>query len=53
MITDSIKSFVEGVGHAFVATADAAGAPHLAAGRGVLVAAPNRLVSRPGFVRLL
>jgi uncharacterized protein len=44
MITKSIKEFVEGVGHAFVATSDAQGNPHLAAGRGIAVFEPNLLV---------
>lgn len=49
MITEGIKLFAEGVGHAFVATSDAAGHPHLAAGRGVSVFAPNRLVFEAWF----
>ena len=49
MITESIKSFAEGVGHAFVATADQAGNPHLAAGGGVSVSAPNRLLFEAWF----
>jgi uncharacterized protein len=49
MITESIKQFAEGVGHAYVATSDAAGHPHLAAGRGVSVFEPNRLVFEAWF----
>jgi uncharacterized protein len=44
MITEGIKRFAEEVGHAFVATSDAKGNPHLAAGRGVALAEPNLLV---------
>lgn len=49
MITEEIKTFAEGVGHAFVATSDANGNPHLAAGRGVVVATPDRLVFESWF----
>ena len=49
MITESIKTFAEGVGHAFVATADLAGTPHLAAGRGVSFLEQNRLVFEAWF----
>jgi uncharacterized protein len=49
MITESIKSFAEGVGHAFVATSDLSGNPHLAAGRGILVEGLNRLVFEAWF----
>jgi predicted pyridoxine 5'-phosphate oxidase superfamily flavin-nucleotide-binding protein len=49
MITDGIKRFAEGVGHAFVATSDAHGHPHLAAGRGISVSAPNLLVFEAWF----
>jgi uncharacterized protein len=49
MITESIKSFVEGIGHAFVATSDQEGSPHLAAGRGVEVLEKNRLVFEAWF----
>lgn len=49
MITEAIRIFAEGVGHAFVATADATGSPHLAAGRGISVLAPNRLVFEAWF----
>jgi predicted pyridoxine 5'-phosphate oxidase superfamily flavin-nucleotide-binding protein len=51
MITEEIKSFVEGVGHAFVATSDAKGNPHLAAGRGVSVMRPDRLIFEAWFCR--
>lgn len=49
MITEEIKRFAEGVGHAFVATCDAKGNPHLAAGRGVSIIAPNRLIFEAWF----
>ena len=49
MITESIKSFAEGVGHAFVATSDLSGSPHLAAGRGISVLEKNRLVFEAWF----
>ena len=49
MITESIKTFAEGVGHAFVATSNLAGSPHLAAGRGVSVLEKNRLVFEAWF----
>jgi uncharacterized protein len=49
MITDDVKSFAERVGHAFVATCDANGVPHLAAGNGVAVVKPNRLVFEAWF----
>lgn len=49
MITDSIKSFAEGMGHAFVATSDAHGNPHIAAGRGISLTAPNLLVFEAWF----
>jgi uncharacterized protein len=49
MITESIKSFAEGVGHAFVATADRAGNPHLASGGGVSAMKPNLLVFEAWF----
>ena len=51
MISDGIKVFAERVGHAFVATSDAKGNPHLAAGRGVSVFEPNRLVFEAWFCR--
>ena len=44
MISDSIKQFIEGADHAFVASADKEGYPHLAAGRGLRVPDPGRLV---------
>lgn len=49
MITDSIKTFAEGVGHAFVATSNPDGTPHLAAGRAVVVVDRNRLVFESWF----
>lgn len=49
MITESIRSFVEENGHAFVATADLAGNPHLAGGRGVSVPEKNLLVFEAWF----
>lgn len=49
MINDGIKGFVERVGHAFVATSDANGNPHLAAGRGVSAYEPNLLVFEAWF----
>lgn len=49
MITEAIRKFAEQVEHAFVATCDAQGNPHLAAGRGVSVVAPNRLVFESWF----
>jgi uncharacterized protein len=49
MITDEIKRFAEGVGHAFVATSDAKGVPHLAAGSGVAVIKPDRLLFEAWF----
>jgi uncharacterized protein len=49
MITESIKAFIEGVGHAFVATSDREGRPHLASGRGASVSAPNLLVFEAWF----
>lgn len=49
MITEGIKGFAERVGHAFVATSDAKGNPHLAAGRGVSAFEPDRLVFEAWF----
>jgi uncharacterized protein len=49
MITENIKSFVEGVGHAFVGTSNKSGVPHLAAGRGVFLAEPDLLVFEAWF----
>ena len=42
MFTEDIRRFTEGIGVAFVATSDAEGNPHLAAGRGTYWS------SRPG-----
>lgn len=44
MITEGIRRFAEEVGHAFVATSDAEGNPHIAAGRGIVATEPNLLV---------
>jgi len=49
MITESVKTFVEEIGHAFVATSDLSGGPHLAAGRGVRVLEQDRLVFEAWF----
>jgi len=49
MITEGIRQFAETVGHAYVATSDASGNPHLAAGRGIAVFEPNRLVFESWF----
>ncbi|WP_246044642.1 pyridoxamine 5'-phosphate oxidase family protein [Geomonas ferrireducens] len=49
MITQAVKDLAERVGHAFVATSDAGGNPHLAAGRGVALFEPNRLVFEAWF----
>lgn len=49
MITEEIKRFADGVGHAFVATADAKGSPHLAAGRDISIIKPARLVFESWF----
>ncbi len=49
MITQEIKQFVDRVGHAFVATADAKGNPHLAAGRDIAIIEPARLVFESWF----
>jgi len=49
MITEEIKQFADRVGHAFVATADAKGNPHLAAGRDISIPEPARLVFESWF----
>lgn len=49
MITEEIKRFAEGIGHAFVATSDAKGNPHLASGRGLAVSTPDVLVFEAWF----
>lgn len=49
MISEDMKRFVEGVGHAFVATADASGHPHIAAGKGVAVLTPGKLLFESWF----
>jgi len=49
MITEAVKRFAEKIGHAFVATCDANGNPHLAAGRGILATEPNMLAFEAWF----
>lgn len=49
MITEEIKQFAGRVGHAYVATADAKGIPHLAAGRDLSILEPSRLVFESWF----
>lgn len=49
MINEEIKQFVGRVGHAYVATADAKGIPHLAAGRDLSISEPGRLVFESWF----
>ena len=49
MITDNIRSFVEGIDHAFVASSNGAGSPHLAAGRRLRVADPRHLIFEAWF----
>jgi uncharacterized protein len=49
MITENIKGLAERVGHAFVATSDAKGNPHIAAGRGFSLLEPDRLVFEAWF----
>lgn len=49
MITEEIRQFADRVGHAFVATADATGRPHLAAGRDLSILEPARLVFESWF----
>lgn len=49
MITQAIKELAERIGHAFVATCDASGHPHIAAGRGIGLSEPNRLVFEAWF----
>jgi uncharacterized protein len=49
MINDEIKKFAEGIGHAFVATCDSRGIPHLAAGSDVAIVKPNRLIFEAWF----
>jgi uncharacterized protein len=49
MITEAIQRLAERVGHAFVATSDAKGNPHLAAGRGLNAIPPNRLAFEAWF----
>lgn len=49
MITEAIGEFAQRIGHAFVATSDAHGNPHLAAGRGISAPERNRLVFEAWF----
>ena len=49
MVTDEIKRFAERIGHAYVATSDSNGHPHLAAGRGISVFEPDVLVFEAWF----
>jgi len=49
MITENIKRFIEGVEYAFVASADAHGCPHLAAGQGLRSPDPGHLVFEAWF----
>ncbi len=49
MITDKIRELAERVGYAFVASSDTGGHPHLAAGRGIVLFEPNRLVFESWF----
>jgi len=49
MITEGIREFADRVGQAYVATCDAKGNPHLAAGKGIAVFQPNLLVFESWF----
>lgn len=49
MISAAIKEFIDRVGHAFVATSDGNGNPHLASGRHVSFSEPNRLLFEAWF----
>ena len=49
MITEEIKRFIEGVDHAFVASVDKYGCPHLAAGQGLRSPDPSHLVFEAWF----
>lgn len=49
MISESIKRFIEGTDHAFVASADRHGYPHLASGRELRVPDPIHLVFEAWF----
>lgn len=49
MITENIKRFIEGIDHAFVASADKNGRPHLAAGRELRAPDPGHLVFEAWF----
>lgn len=49
MVTDSIRSFAASLGHAFVASTDSEGNPHLAAGRDLRFPEATRLVFEAWF----
>lgn len=49
MVTDSIRSFAASLGHAFVASTDSEGNPHLAAGRDIRFPEASRLVFEAWF----
>ena len=49
MINAGIREFIEKIGSAVVATSDAEGTPHLAAGRGVSVSGTNLIVFEAWF----
>jgi hypothetical protein len=49
MVNESVRTFVEAIGYAFVATTDQAGNPHLAAGTGITFPEPNLLVFESWF----
>lgn len=49
MITEGIRRFAQEIGHAFVATCDAKGNPHVAAGRGIGASEPNLLIFEAWF----
>jgi len=49
MVTDSIRSFAAALGHAFVASTDAEGNPHIAAGRDISFPEASLLVFEAWF----
>ncbi|GFO69750.1 hypothetical protein GMLC_33290 [Geomonas limicola] len=49
MVTDSIRSFAAAIGHAFVASTDSEGTPHLAAGRDISFPEATLLVFEAWF----
>jgi len=51
MITGELRSFVEEVNYALVASADGTGTPHLAAGKGLRIPDPGHLVFEAWFCR--